>query len=687
MKNQRGEIATVLTLVAMGVMTLGVIVGQWAVKNPSSPFHSFAAGEWTRCNTNSTSNNFSCNEFCQNQSKICANECSNKDGRANNVGMYQAEANLPRYDGTCNQTTTLIEGYEGISLWKFCNMTYNVYCCCSSPPISTPTPSATPTATPTVTPTVTPTPTVTLTPTPSLTPTITVTPTVTLTPTVTPIPTCISFTITKVEPALTEYDLTQYGNKYTIKAKVKNVTDGATQISSFVQQNFDTNYISKAGGGLTVQTLGAGTEKEAIFTFEMTGNWKTGVGQTTATIYATSRNVGDWGCHKDLKQTVTFGIAAPTATTTPTPTITPGCPFKATAQIRYSDGTQIPSDATGNFKVVWSEKPGGTASFNANGDQDPPYDVDNLADNKKNPNADVTLTVPTNWQIVGSWCNASGTGSCPANPGAVAKIPNIKVDCGAIYSPTESSPNSSLGWKLNYNGPTFTPTPTVTITLTPSITPTPTVTTTPAVTATPTLTTTPGVTSTPTVTPTPTRTPTPTKTPTPTVTPLPTCGNGTTDPGEDCDGKDQECNWQQGEHCVNCRCVSSTPTITQTPTPTKTPTPTPTKTPIPTPTKICCCDAQTNCTTNCQWMTKDECENITVARGEECEASACVPSLTATNVDQACEPNGLVNARDYSIVIVNYGKKGGKGDVNGDRVVNGLDLSLVLKYLGKKTSP
>jgi len=59
-------------------------------------------------------------------------------------------------------------------------------------------------------------------------------------------------------------------------------------------------------------------------------------------------------------------------------------------------------------------------------------------------------------------------------------------------------------------------------------------------------------------------------------------------------------------------------------------------------------------------------------------------TLTAATVDQACEPNDLVNARDYSIVIVNYGKKGGKGDVNGDYVVNGLDLSLVLKYLGKQ---
>jgi len=44
----------------------------------------------------------------------------------------------------------------------------------------------------------------------------------------------------------------------------------------------------------------------------------------------------------------------------------------------------------------------------------------------------------------------------------------------------------------------------------------------------------------------------------------------------------------------------------------------------------------------------------------------------------------VVNASDFNLVIVNYGKKGGRGDVNGDGKVNALDLSLVLKYLGKK---
>lgn len=51
----------------------------------------------------------------------------------------------------------------------------------------------------------------------------------------------------------------------------------------------------------------------------------------------------------------------------------------------------------------------------------------------------------------------------------------------------------------------------------------------------------------------PTNTPTPTRTPTPT--PLSTCGNGTTEPPEECDGTNQECDYMSGEECTGCRCV------------------------------------------------------------------------------------------------------------------------------------
>jgi uncharacterized delta-60 repeat protein len=102
--------------------------------------------------------------------------------------------------------------------------------------------------------------------------------------------------------------------------------------------------------------------------------------------------------------------------------------------------------------------------------------------------------------------------------------------------------------------PTVTPTPTATVTATPTatLTPVPTMTVTPTVTATPTRTATPTatatvtVTATPTVTSSPSVTPTTTLSATPSVTPsltatptaVPTpgvCGDGTPDPGEECD--------------------------------------------------------------------------------------------------------------------------------------------------------
>ncbi|MCX7881318.1 MAG: type II secretion system protein GspG [Patescibacteria group bacterium] len=34
-----------------------------------------------------------------------------------------------------------------------------------------------------------------------------------------------------------------------------------------------------------------------------------------------------------------------------------------------------------------------------------------------------------------------------------------------------------------------------------------------------------------------------------------TCGNNTLDPGEECDSTDQDCNYINGEICLNCQCV------------------------------------------------------------------------------------------------------------------------------------
>ncbi len=52
----------------------------------------------------------------------------------------------------------------------------------------------------------------------------------------------------------------------------------------------------------------------------------------------------------------------------------------------------------------------------------------------------------------------------------------------------------------------------------------------------------------------PTTTPT-SRPPQPTATLGPLCGNGNTDPGEECDGTNQECDYFNGEECINYQCI------------------------------------------------------------------------------------------------------------------------------------
>lgn len=43
----------------------------------------------------------------------------------------------------------------------------------------------------------------------------------------------------------------------------------------------------------------------------------------------------------------------------------------------------------------------------------------------------------------------------------------------------------------------------------------------------------------------------------------------------------------------------------------------------------------------------------------------------------------MVNALDYGVIISNYGEAGVSGDVNNDGVVNALDISLMLRFIGQ----
>lgn len=58
--------------------------------------------------------------------------------------------------------------------------------------------------------------------------------------------------------------------------------------------------------------------------------------------------------------------------------------------------------------------------------------------------------------------------------------------------------------------------------------------------------------------PSPSISPSPRPSRSPSSSPKPVCGNGTTEPGEECDGTNQECDYlpPSNEQCINCRCIT-----------------------------------------------------------------------------------------------------------------------------------
>ena len=108
-----------------------------------------AAIEWERCDNSSKS----CADFCQSKGKICANRCtriydpsdktylydktSSYPKIWNNVGLFQAESGY--YNGRwypvgggagyCSDTKSPLFSQSNLS--KYCNLSFNVYCCCA----------------------------------------------------------------------------------------------------------------------------------------------------------------------------------------------------------------------------------------------------------------------------------------------------------------------------------------------------------------------------------------------------------------------------------------------------------------------------------------------------------------------------------------------------------------------------
>ncbi len=500
----------------------------------------------------------------------------------------------------------------------------------------------------------------------------------------------------------------------------------------------------------------------------------------------------------------------PGATTTPTPTVTPTlCLYDADAYICVDNNSNgecesneliVQSGFSSNYviydPVTKAEITSGTSTFNGGTIN---FHTTNLTENQRGKQASVALNLISDWQITGSFCKGLG---CPSNAGqVVAKLDGFSVNCGTdvdygwilkqSVSPTGKS--FQLDWVINDEGKcwvawadsscnlrgheggggdgyncsqgdgsdhntTFTNTSSQTvstscdrylcqncaahkdgvhvqcqtwdgrlgkISLAPGCSATcgwdgisnidcslnqPTPTTPPGQ---PTLTSTPNSTVTPTTRPgqataTPTSRPgTPTPTPqcnfrderecklncgscildgncwicstVPTITPAPVCSPGWSNYGSNCA---TACS----RTCVGSCCP---PLSTATPTlkpnqPTATSTPTPilgdAGTCTATHVGMGCTSLIDNCNLDfyCDFDFDNNPANGCDARCEPIGGTGLAPA----SYDQ--EVNGVINARDYFIVIANYGKEGERGDINGDGKVNAKDLSFLYPFMGRR---
>jgi len=294
---------------------------------------------------------------------------------------------------------------------------------------------------------------------------------------------CISF-------SLTQSEFPNYASSYSFDGTVCNIHGSDTQISAFGQEN--STYINNISGGLGVQTIGKDECRTITFTVYMSDSWTKPETQgtiTSAKIYATSRNIGDWGCYADVVKTITFGSAEPTSTPTPTSTppevtvviptptsIPPSCDITIRGEIhrdKVDENKNLITDS--GFKLNYSL--GGVPDCQKSGSVDFTNGrVEKRITNIVSPNcvgANVdlqgTLYVPTiNWiDTKQSFCFTSGYGAPACTIGPEGELKST-VACGTLYK---------VVWVLLTSEPTLvpTPTPTPTPTLTPTLTPTPTV--------------------------------------------------------------------------------------------------------------------------------------------------------------------------------------------------------------------
>ena len=198
MRKQKGQIVTVLTLIALGVMSVGALVAGKAVKNPSSPFFS----EASNCSDinywlNPSSPNYNTN-ITVDISRVGASWCQDNWNYVGLLldGVPQNLALCDHLGNNCDNMyhSTINSGEPGTHTLTF--TVNNGSCICnsesftttSSEPTNTPPPNPTDTPTPTTEPTATPTTTPTTTPESTVTPGGPPTSTPTTTPTVTPTP-------------------------------------------------------------------------------------------------------------------------------------------------------------------------------------------------------------------------------------------------------------------------------------------------------------------------------------------------------------------------------------------------------------------------------------------------------------------------------------------------------------------
>ncbi|MBL7159132.1 hypothetical protein ISS85_01535 [Candidatus Microgenomates bacterium] len=476
MYKQRGQIVTVLTLIALGVMSLGALLASRAVKiTPSSPFYIGA----TECPS------------CPSAPQVTA--VDNGDSTCN-IALNWNDVDDEEWYQIWKNGSHLTTTGPNITSWEEAPPHWPPVPCRAEPYVYDVRPEKAGCTIPdcpngqvscpceAITSTPTPTPTPSLTGTPPATGTPTATPTVTSTP--------VPATPTPQTGDRSDFEFMGIPSRIpvceetTINAKIRNSRNmpelgdpqTATNVRLWLTPKDYFNHPETIGEVDPDFIAGMPylkwfdielTFKPNLFAYPEDHQWGPG---DEKEVYLWADGAFAQSHHTRLLFTIF--CPAPTSTPTPTPTgtITPQCPFKAKAQVQDASGNSI--DGTG-FSTSGTIP--GTGNFDNNGET-PLFYNDNLSGSFIRNDASATLNLLDNWTIVDTFCSLSkciegfdcsaSPPSCPTNAGAVAALTGFNVDCGAEYV---------YGWKLT--GPTFTPTPTPTTT--PVVTATPTVTTAP----------------------------------------------------------------------------------------------------------------------------------------------------------------------------------------------------------------